>query len=151
MKAATPALNVEGPQKKVTAPHSPVVGLLRLSGGDVVSSDDAAIVLINPDPARLQGVDPGPLINQAGGRIGGFQDVTPDGRAVPFEPGRPVSMEALSLRVFRGHAEPLKPAARVSKAAQQASEKRLLELAHNRGDRRSGRKSGCLLRSAGRG
>ena len=35
MKAATPALNVEGPQKRITAPHSPVVGLLRLSGGDV--------------------------------------------------------------------------------------------------------------------
>ena len=72
MKAATPALNAEGPQKRVTAPHGPVVGLLRLSGGDVASSEDAAIVLINPDPARLHGIDPGPLINQAGGRIGGF-------------------------------------------------------------------------------
>jgi starch synthase (maltosyl-transferring) len=132
MKAATPALNVEGPQRKVTAPHSPVVGLLRLSGGDVASSEDAAIVLINPDPARLQGVDPGPLINQAGGRIGRFEDVTPDGPAVPFEPGQPISMEPLSLRVFRGHAAPLKPAARLGKAAQQAADKRLFELAQNR-------------------
>ena len=107
------------------------MGLLRLSGGDVVSSDDAAIVLINPDPARLQGVDPGPLINRAGGRIGRFEDVTPDGPALPFEPGRPISMEPLSLRVFRGHAAPLKPVTRVGKA-QQAAEKRLFELARNR-------------------
>jgi starch synthase (maltosyl-transferring) len=132
MKAATPALNVEGPQRKVTAPHSPVVGLLRLSGGDVVSSDDAAIVLINPDPARLQGIDPGHLINQAGGRIGVFEDVTPNGPALPFEPGQPISMEPLSLRVFRGHAAPLKPTTRLGKAAQQAAEKRLFELARNR-------------------
>ena len=132
MKAATPALNVEGPQKRVTAPHSPVVGLLRLSGGDVASSDDAAIVLINPDPARLHGIDPGPLINQAGGRIGRFEDVTPDGQALPFEPGQPISLEPLTLRVFRGHATPLQPVARRGKAAREADEKRLLELARNR-------------------
>jgi starch synthase (maltosyl-transferring) len=132
MKAATPALNVEGPQKKITAPHSPVVGLLRLSGGDVAASDDAAITLINPDAARLQGVDPGPLTNRAGGRISRFEDVTPDGPALPFEPGQPLSLDPLSLRIFRGHAEPLKPVARISKAAQQAAEKRLFELAQNR-------------------
>ncbi|HYZ26498.1 MAG TPA: maltotransferase domain-containing protein, partial [Geminicoccaceae bacterium] len=132
MKAATPALNVEGPQRKVTAPHSPVVGLLRLSGGDVVSSDDAAIVLINPDPARLQGIDPGHLINQAGGRIGAFEDVTPDGPALPFAPGHPISMKPLSLRVFRGHAAPLKAVTRLGKAAQQAAEQRLFALAKNR-------------------
>jgi starch synthase (maltosyl-transferring) len=132
MKAATPALNVEGPQRKVTAPHGPVVGLLRLSGGDVVSSDDAAIVLVNPDPARIKGIDPGPLINQAGGRVGQFKDITPDGPALPFEPGRPISMKPLSLRVFHGHEVPLKPLTWESKAARQASEKRLLELAQNR-------------------
>jgi len=132
MKEKAPALNVEGPQRKITAPHSPVVGLLRLSDGDVQASDDAAIVLINPDPARLQGIDPGPLINQAGGRISAFEDITPDGPALPFEPGAPISLEPLSLRIFRGHAEPLKPPARISKAAQQAAEKRLFELARNR-------------------
>ncbi len=132
MKAATPALNAEGPQKRVTAPHNPVVGLLRLSGGDVASSEDAAIVLINPDPARLHGIDPGPLINQAGGRIGRFEDVTPDGQALPFEPGQPISLEPLTLRVFRGHATALQSVARRGKAAGAADEKRLLELARNR-------------------
>ena len=67
MKAATPALNVEGPQRQVSAPHGPVVGLLRLSGGDVVSSDDAAIVLINPDPGASAGHRSGPA-DQSGRR-----------------------------------------------------------------------------------
>jgi starch synthase (maltosyl-transferring) len=41
-------------------------------------------------------------------------------------------MEPLTLRVFRGHATPLQPVARRGKAAREADEKRLLELAHNR-------------------
>ena len=40
MKAATPALNVEGPQQRVTAPNGPVVGLLRLSGGGAQAAHD---------------------------------------------------------------------------------------------------------------
>ena len=132
MKAATPALNVEGPQRRITAPHTPVVGLLRLAGGDVASSADAAIVLINPDPARLQGIDPGPLLHRVGGRITRFEDVTPGHETLPLEPGAPISVEPLSVRVFRGHAEPLKPPARITKAQQQAAERRLLALAQNR-------------------
>ena len=90
---------------KITAPHSPVVGLLRLSGGDLPSSDDAAIVLVNPDPARAWGIDPGPLFRQAGGRISAFEDVTPEAAPVPLEPGHPITLEPLQLRVFRGRAE----------------------------------------------
>ena len=96
MKAATPALNVEGPQKRVTAPHSPVVGLLRLSGGDVAVVGGRRDRADQPRSRRAcAGSIPGPLINQAGGRIGGFEDVTPDGPALPFEPGRPISLEPL--------------------------------------------------------
>ena len=132
MKAATPALNVEGPQRKITAPHSPMVGLLRLADGDLAASEDAAIVLINPDPARLQGIDPGPLLNKAGGRISAFEDVTPNGAALPFEPGQPLSIEPLSLRVFRGHGDAWKPIAPEGKAATEAARKRLLDLAASR-------------------
>ena len=31
MKAATPALNVEGAQARITAPHQPIIGLRHLS------------------------------------------------------------------------------------------------------------------------
>ncbi len=133
MKAATPALNLEGRQQKITAPHHPVVGLLRLSGGDLPSSDDAAITLINPDAGRAWGVDPGPLLGQVGGRISEFEDVTPQAPAVAFEPGHPITLEPLQLRVFRGKALARRPApARLARAAAQASEKRLMELAANR-------------------
>ncbi len=132
MKAATPALNVEGPQRKITAPHSPVVGLLRLSGGDVAASEDAAITLINADGGRAWGLDPGLLLNEVGGRIAEFTDVTPDAEPVPLEPGHPITLEPLQLRVFRGHAEAKRPITKPSAAANRASEKRLLELAANR-------------------
>ena len=133
MRAACPALNVEGRQTKITSPHSPVVGLLRLSGGDLPSSDDAAIVLVNPDPARAWGVDPGPLFGQIGGRISAFEDVTPDTAHVPLEPGHPLTFEPLQLRVFRGRIEtPRQAPARTAKATAQAAEKRLMALAANR-------------------
>ena len=87
-----PGAQRRGRQRKITAPHSPVVGLLRLSGGDLPSSEAAAIVLINPDPGRAWGVDPGPLLGQVGGRISAFEDVTPDGagavRAGPADHAR---------------------------------------------------------------
>ena len=55
------------------------------------------------------------------------------GRPRPFEPGRPIGLEPLSLRVFRGHAEaPKKPAARASRAARDAAEQRLFALARDR-------------------
>jgi starch synthase (maltosyl-transferring) len=130
-KAAVPALNVEGPQRLITAPHSPVVGLLRLASGDLASSDEAAIVLVNPDPARVQGIDPGPLLNQAGGRIARFDDVTPETAPLPFEPGRPLTLAPASLRVFRGQAAP-PIRLRGGEAAARASERRLQALAANR-------------------
>ncbi|MCD6044656.1 MAG: putative Alpha amylase, catalytic domain family, partial [Burkholderiales bacterium] len=132
MRAACPALNREGCQRKITAPHSPAVGLLRLSGGDLPSSEDAAIILVNPDPARAWGVEPGPLLGQVGGRISDFEDVTPEAPPVPLVPGHPLTLEPLQLRVFRGKARALQPARVTAKAAQQASEKRLTALAANR-------------------
>jgi starch synthase (maltosyl-transferring) len=133
MRAACPALNVEGAQTKITAPHSPVVGLLRLSGGDLPSSEAATIVLVNPDPGRSWGVDPGPLLGQVGGRISEFEDVTPEIPPVAFEPGRPITLEPLQLRVFRSRAEALRRASsRITKSAAEASERRLQALAANR-------------------
>ncbi len=133
MRAACPALNVEGVQRKITAPHSPVVGLLRLSGGDLPSSEAAVIVLINPDPGRAWGVDPGPLLGQVGGRISAFEDVTPAAAAALFEPGQPITLEPLQLRIFRSQAEAFRRApARPAKAIAQDSERRLKALAANR-------------------
>jgi starch synthase (maltosyl-transferring) len=133
MRAACPALNVEGAQKKITAPHSPLVGLLRLSGGDLPSSEAAAIVLINPDHGRAWGVDPGPLLGEVGGRISEFEDVTPAVEPVAFEPGQPITLEPLQLRIFRSRAEALRRVLpKSAKAAAEQSERNLLALAANR-------------------
>jgi starch synthase (maltosyl-transferring) len=133
MKAAAPALNVDGPQARITAPQQPIIGLRHLSGGDLAASEDAAIVLINADPARPWGIDPGALINQCGGRISQFEEVTPARPPAAFEPGRPIGLEPLSLRVFRGRAEePRKPPARLSRPARDAAEQRLAALARDR-------------------
>jgi starch synthase (maltosyl-transferring) len=132
MKAATPAFNVEGPQTPVTAPHQPIIGLRHLSGGDLAASDDVAIVLINPDPARAWGIDPGPLVNRSGGRISRFDEVTPERATSVFEPGRSIGLEPLSLRVFRGHVEARKPVGRITRAERDEAEQRLFALARNR-------------------
>ena len=61
----------------------------------MASSDDAAIVLINPDPGA-------PARDRSRARCSArpaaasarFEDVTPDGQALPFEPGQPISARA---------------------------------------------------------
>ena len=105
MKAATPALNVEGAAAEDHGTAQPGGRLQRLANGDLASSADIAITLINPDPGRVQGIDPGPLLNQVSGRISHFEDVTPDDADVPFEPGEPITPPAPVVRVFRGYAE----------------------------------------------
>ena len=132
MKAATPALNLEGRQQKITAPHRPVVGLLRLSGGDLPSSEDAAITLINPERAAPGGSTRGRCSARSAGGSASSR-TSPRGAVGAFEPGHPITLEPLQLRVFRGKALARRSApARLARAAAQASEKRLMELAANR-------------------
>ncbi len=110
MKAATPALNVEGPQRRVTAPHSPVVGLLRTTGGLAdAAGEGCTITLINPDETRAHSVDPGPLLAETGGVFDGFEDVTPDADPQPFQPGHDLRLRPLELRVLRARAPQSRP------------------------------------------
>ena len=125
MRAATPAFNVEGPQFRITAPHSPVVGLCRQGTGDV---QDCAIVLINPDENRAHSIDPGPLLGATGGLFDGFRDVTPQCSPQLFRPGEPIVLAPLELRVFRGNPEAQAKASRgVDSAERQQELRQLLE------------------------
>lgn len=125
MRAATPAFNVEGPQFRITAPHSPLVGLCRKGAGDV---DDCAVILINPDENRSHTIDPGPLLAATGGQFDGFRDVTPQCSPQLFRPGEPIVLAPLEMRVFRGNPE---ARAKVSNGVDSAERKeasgRLLE------------------------
>ncbi|UEM05367.1 DUF3416 domain-containing protein [Skermanella rosea] len=125
MRAATPAFNVEGPQFRITAPHSPLVGLCRKGTGDV---EDCAVILINPDENRSHTIDPGPLLAETGGQFDGFRDVTPQCSPQLFRPGEPIVLAPLEMRVFRGNPE---ARAKVSNGVDSAERKeasgRLLE------------------------
>ncbi|HYD67702.1 maltotransferase domain-containing protein [Azospirillum sp.] len=111
MKAAIPALNVEGPQRRVTAPHNPVVGLVRTADGAGASGADGgcSVLVVNPDENSAHAIDPGPLLAQTGGIFGGFDDVTPEAEPIPFEPGANLVLKPLELRVFRARAEQSRP------------------------------------------
>ncbi|HEV8261773.1 MAG TPA: maltotransferase domain-containing protein [Burkholderiales bacterium] len=102
MKAAVPALNREGEQRRITAPASPLVGLLRLTGGHPVISDGCAIVLINPDRQASHSTPIAPLLAETGGLFDRFTDVTPMAAPVAFDPMESVTLEPLSIRVFQG-------------------------------------------------
>ena len=127
-KAATPALTANGPLRRVTAPNGRVVGLLRLDAGTPLAADSAALAVINPDLARPDGIELGPLLTATGGRIAGFQDATPGVTPQPFVAGRPVTLDPLAVRIFLGSvAEPSLMAEHAEE-----SERRLQELAANR-------------------
>jgi len=128
MKAGLPALNVEGPQRRVSAPHAPLVALLRLDRPDARIAEQAVITVVNPDPAGEQGLDPAPLFAEAGGRFGTFRDVTPEAEAVRFEPGCDLSLAPFEIRIFAAEAEA--PAGKA--VPEKAAQKRLEKLAADR-------------------
>ncbi|HYC04128.1 MAG TPA: maltotransferase domain-containing protein [Azospirillaceae bacterium] len=96
MKRAVPALNLEGPIRRATGPDCPIVGLLRADP----LHDESALLLVNPDPERSHSLDPGPLLGLADGME--FQDVTPGKAPLALQPGVPMALEPLELRVLRG-------------------------------------------------
>ncbi|WP_328703015.1 maltotransferase domain-containing protein [Arenibaculum pallidiluteum] len=123
MKASVPVLNAEGPQRRVSAPQAPVVGLCRW-GGD---GEDAALILINPDERGAHAVEPGPLLAATGGVFDGFRDVTPEAEARPLEPGTPLELAPLELRVFRGSRAEGQAVVEVRSDAYREADRALLE------------------------
>jgi len=99
MKVATPALNEEGPQRRLTAPHADTLALMRET---VDRSDGCALLLINADADRTRIIDPGPILAETGGTFSRFEEITPHAAPIRLEPGMPITLESLELRVFRG-------------------------------------------------
>ena len=115
MKAKVPALNVEGQQRRLTPPDSPVVALLRLEGGHPVDAATCALTLLNPDELRSHEIALGPLLTGAGGLFDRFVDITPQAAPMDFAAGRSLLLEPLGFRVFRGER------AAITSKAQQAA------------------------------
>ena len=120
MKAAAPALNVEGRQSRVSAPDSRAVALLRVDADDGRCAGNAALSLFNPDAKRPARIEAGPLIAAAGGSFEAFADVTPLAEPISFEPGDTLELEPLSFRVFRAAARPAAGKPRPAREAQKA-------------------------------
>ena len=97
-------LNAASPLRRVTAPNGRVVGLLRFDGGTALSAGEAALILINPDFYRPDGVELGPLLTAAGGRIAAFVDRTPAVPPLPFAADAPLTLDPLGVHVFIGRA-----------------------------------------------
>jgi starch synthase (maltosyl-transferring) len=99
MKRAVPALNEEGPLRRISAPGAAVLALLRETNA---RDSGCALIVLNSDPSLPRRVDPGPLLVETGGHYERFEDVTPQASPLRLEPGRPLLLEPLELRVFRG-------------------------------------------------
>jgi starch synthase (maltosyl-transferring) len=113
MKAATPALNEEGPQRRLTPAHDPVVALARRT----CEGSDWAFILVNADDAQRREVDVDTLLAAAEGANLALEEVTPDmpdggiGHRLPLDP--------LQVRVLRGRlARPMTRPARVARRRQ---------------------------------
>jgi starch synthase (maltosyl-transferring) len=102
MKAAVPAFNREGEQRRITAAGNPIVALLRLTGGHPIDSDGCAVTLLNPNRESAHSIAVAPLLGETGGLFGHFTDVTPMTAPVAFDPGGTITLEPLGIRVFRG-------------------------------------------------
>jgi starch synthase (maltosyl-transferring) len=127
MKAETPTLNEEGPQRRISAPHAPYVALLREATD---RNDGCVLLLINPDSHRACSIEPGPILFETGGRFSGFEDATPHASPIRLVPGQPFILDAFGMRVFRG--EPVRSPRRPSDRSEKVSEKRLERLARER-------------------
>ncbi len=99
MKAAVPVLNQEGPQRRITAPGDPAIGLLRES---VDRADGCALVVFNADAVRPHAVDTGALLAESGGQYGRFRDVTPLAGPQGLTPSGALHLKPLEFRVFAG-------------------------------------------------
>ena len=98
MKAATPVLNEEGPQRRFTEPKARLVGLLRSLGQQAQRS----AVLINPDADHGGRYGRAALASALDCDSGALREITPrdDGEAQPRANTGMIDVPPRSIRVF---------------------------------------------------
>ncbi len=99
LRAAIPAVNVEGAQWRLSPPDAPYLALLRTDSGHLASARSGSLVLANLTDAPVT-VSAGDLLARTGGMLGSFQDRTPGQAPVGLKPGAPVTLAAGEVRVF---------------------------------------------------
>ncbi len=106
MRAAQPALNVEGLQVRLTEPENPVIALLRYDAASPEQAKTCVLSLINADPVATETLDPARLTGGIEARLSDIAEVTPDHAAEPFEPGRPITLDPQQIRVYAARTAP---------------------------------------------
>ncbi|HZU89318.1 MAG TPA: maltotransferase domain-containing protein, partial [Stellaceae bacterium] len=114
MKAAVPALNEEGPQRRLSAPDDPLVVLARRTE----RGDDHAFILVNTHERETRDIAVGTLFAAAGSdaRLR-FEDPLRGGEACPVPPSRKrghgvearVAVAPLSVRVLHAAVQAEEP------------------------------------------
>lgn len=133
LKAAIPALGVEGPTRRLTAPHAPVVALLRTMGGrdEAYWGTGAALILLNPDPVHTHTVDLETILRESGLAQVELRDVTPNAAPIGAEPGARPALRPLEARVLAAE-DPAKLRAPPRRPTRSASESAIARLAARR-------------------
>jgi starch synthase (maltosyl-transferring) len=96
-KAATPALNIEGPQRRIAAAGSRIAALLRETGA--VDGAGWALTLINPDLDRPQEL-PRAALGPERARIASAIEVTPGRRGRRLHGEGPLRLDGGEARLF---------------------------------------------------
>ncbi|TVQ34726.1 MAG: alpha-1,4-glucan--maltose-1-phosphate maltosyltransferase [Geminicoccaceae bacterium] len=129
VKAGHAALGSGARLRRVSAPNARIAAFLRFDSGSPARAQEAAFVVLNPDPSQSDGLAVPGLVTAAGGRFEAITDITPEAPPLTFRPDAPLTLEPLAVRLFAS------PAAALHKKrppSARASEKRLLELAASR-------------------
>ena len=97
MKRDIPALNEEGPQQRITAPDSPIVGLLRATRG----GSSRCLALVNPSEEGTYSVAADDLLRAVGSGWKVVCDTNPGAVQGSFDPGTKMLFSPLSMRILR--------------------------------------------------
>ncbi|HYF56402.1 MAG TPA: maltotransferase domain-containing protein, partial [Salinarimonas sp.] len=98
-RAAMPALNREGAQRRLSAPDAGYLALLRLDSGHPGSARHAALVLASVSDEPMS-VDMGALLAQAGGLFSRFEDRTPDAAPLDLAAERTITLRPGEVRIL---------------------------------------------------
>jgi starch synthase (maltosyl-transferring) len=98
MKAGTPVLNEEGPQRRFTSPKAPLVGLLRCSE----HASGCAAGLMNTDTEQAHDFGLDRLAEVMGVAIEAIQEITPQHQAASLVGTHQIRVAPYSMRIFHG-------------------------------------------------
>jgi starch synthase (maltosyl-transferring) len=98
MKADTPVLNEEGPQRRFTSLEAPLVGLLRHSA----YTSACAVGLINTDTEQVHDFELDRLAEVMGVAIEAIEEITPQHQAASLVGISQIRVAPYSMRIFHG-------------------------------------------------